>query len=76
MLNKHTLFRPSKAESKADATTKIVQGIVEAETTARQAKTERLRSARAERDASEAAQKAAAPQKKPRRRSAAKAPKS
>ena len=73
MPTKHTLFRPSKAETKADATTKIVKGIVESETAARQAKTARLRAARAERDASEAAQEAATAQKKPRKKSAAKA---
>ena len=73
MPTKYTLFRPSKVESKADATTKIVKGIVEADTVARHAKTARLRAARAERDASEAAQKTAAPEKKPRRKSVAKA---
>ncbi len=73
MPTKNTLFRPSKVESKADSTTKVVKGIVEDETAARQAKTARLRAARAERDASEAAQKAAAPQKKPRKKSVAKA---
>jgi hypothetical protein len=73
MLNKNTLFRPSKAESKADATTKNVKGIVEAETAARHAKVAKLRAARAERDASET-QEAPAPKKKPRKKSAAKAP--
>ena len=74
MPSKDTLFRPSKAETKADSTTKIVKGIVDAETAARQAKVARLRSARAERDAFEAAQKPATAPKKPRRKSAAKAP--
>ncbi|MBM9594760.1 hypothetical protein [Roseitranquillus sediminis] len=74
MQNKHTLFRPSKIESKADATTKIVKDISEAETAARHKKTARLRAAREERDASEAAQRAAAPKAKPRKKSVAKAP--
>ena len=76
MLTKNNVFRPSKAESKADATTEVVKGIVEADTAAREAKTARLRAARAERDASEAAQRAASPQfqKKPRKKSVAKAP--
>lgn len=59
MVTKHNLFRPSKAESKADATTTVAKGIIEAETSAREAKVERLRRARLDRDASEA--KAEAP---------------
>ena len=65
MRTKHTLFRSSAAESKADATTKIARGIVEAETAARQANMARLRAAR---DASGAAQKVPGQKKKPRRK--------
>lgn len=51
LLNKNTLFRPSQSETKADSTNKIAGDMIEAETTARQDKTQRLRAARLERDA-------------------------
>jgi hypothetical protein len=38
--------KPSKQEAKADATTQLVRQIMDKETTAREAKTERLRRAR------------------------------
>lgn len=63
MVTKDSLFRQSRPETKADATTKIAKGIIDAETDAREAKTARLRKSRAERDASEAAQKAQKPAK-------------
>lgn len=69
MLNKDNLFRPSKAESKAESTTKIAREIIGAEVAERDAKTARLRAARAERDASEAAQK---PAPGPKKRASAK----
>lgn len=52
MLNKNTLFRPSKPEAKSDTVSRIATGITEAETTAREAKTRRLRAARLEREQS------------------------
>ncbi len=64
MVTKDTLFRPTKSETKADSTTRIARGIIDAQATARQAKTARLHAARAERDASEAARKAANPPKR------------
>lgn len=67
MVTKDTLFRPSKAESKADSTTKVAMGIIDSETAARDVKTARLRAARAERDASEAVATAAAATDKPRK---------
>lgn len=53
MATKNTLFRPSKAESKADTTTSVAKSIIESEKSERLAKTERLRKARQERDAAE-----------------------
>ncbi|MGB3390651.1 MAG: hypothetical protein WBA88_22025 [Pseudaminobacter sp.] len=38
--------KPSKQEAKADATTRLVQAIIDNEASAREAKTERLRVAR------------------------------
>jgi hypothetical protein len=38
--------KPSKQETKADATTRAAQGIITSEVSARKAKTERLRAAR------------------------------
>lgn len=69
MVTKHDLFRPSKAESKADTTTTAAKSIIAAETSEREAKTERLRKARLEREASE--QQAEAP-KAPKKRAATK----
>ena len=73
MLTKNTLFRPSKAESKADSTTKVAMGIIDSETAAREVKTARLRAARAERDAFEASNEASSPAKTPKKKRAAKA---
>lgn len=46
----NAIFRPkpSKQEAKADATTQLVRQIMDKETTTREAKTERLRRARLE----------------------------
>jgi hypothetical protein len=65
MATKNTLFRPSKAESKADTTTSVAKSIIESEKSERLAKTERLRKAREERDAGE---EQAEPAKTPRSR--------
>jgi len=46
------LFKPSAAETKNDAATKAAKRIVESEAAARNAKTERLRKARIEREQS------------------------
>ena len=72
LLNKNTLFRPSAAETKADSITKIAKAMIEADASARQAKTQKLRAARLERDESEKAQKVASPQKKTRKKPASK----
>lgn len=68
MVTKHTLFRPTRTETKADTTTSVAQSIVASETSAREAKVERLRKARLEREASEAPKTASKP---PRKRTAA-----
>jgi hypothetical protein len=52
MVTKHTLFRPTRTETKADATTSAAQSITASEAAAREAKVERLRKARLEREAS------------------------
>jgi len=51
MVTKHSLFRPTKMETKADTTTSAAKSIIASETTAREAKVERLRKARLEREA-------------------------
>jgi hypothetical protein len=71
MATKDTLFRKSKSEIKAESTNQTAKGIIEAEKVERQEKTARLRAARAERDASEAAQKASMPPAKPKRKRSA-----
>lgn len=63
VLNKNTLFRPSKPEAKSDTVSRIATGITEAETTAREAKTRRLRAARLEREQSGKKQASASPPK-------------
>jgi hypothetical protein len=69
VLNKHNLFQATKAKTKADTTTSIAMGIVEADAKERDQKTLRLRAARAERDASEKARVNAGPaEKKPSKR--------
>lgn len=52
-LTRDTLFRPapSKAETKADITDRVAREIIEAETSRRQALTEKLRAARLEQEA-------------------------
>lgn len=68
MVTKHTLFRATKTETKADATTSVAKNIIASETSAREAKVERLRKARLEREAA-----TPAPEPKPKtRKSAAK----
>ena len=75
-MNKNTVFRPSKAETKAESTNTFVKAIIEGETATREAKTARLRAARAERDANakihEEAQKASTPKKTPRKKASPK----
>ena len=73
MLDRYTLFRSSKAASQTDNTTRISKGITDDETSAREAKTLRLRTARLERGAAEMAQRATSPQIKSRKKSPAKA---
>lgn len=65
--DKNTVFRPTASETKADSVTKIVKGMIDADTSAREAKTQRLRAARLERDISEKAEAATAPKKKSRK---------
>ena len=72
MLSKDNLFRPSKSESKSDSVNKIAKGMIEADTSARQDKTQRLRAARLKRDESEKAQQPASSQKKTRKKSSSK----
>ena len=64
----NSVFKPtlSRMESKNDATTRAARGIVDTETAAMDAKTERLRAARLAREAS--AEKPAAPEKRRRAR--------
>ncbi|MFD1331615.1 hypothetical protein ACFQ4O_06330 [Methylopila musalis] len=74
-LTKDSLFKPSKAEAKGDATTRAARAIIDQETARRDAKTERLKAARLARDEAEqaaAAQAAPAPARK-RRAAVAKA---
>ena len=68
MVTKHTLFRATKTETKAEATTSVAKNIIASETSAREAKVERLRKARLEREAATPADEAPA---KPRKRAAA-----
>ena len=65
--NKNTVFRPTASESKADNVTRIVKEMTEADTSARQAKTEKLRASRIERDISEKSRIEEAPKKKVRK---------
>jgi len=48
---KHTLFRASRSQTKAESTTIVAKGLIEKETAARDAKTSRLRAARLEHEA-------------------------
>ena len=61
MLTKETLFGLSKAESKADSTARVAKGIINDEAALRDAKTQTLRTARLEREASGEAQTPAKP---------------
>ncbi|WP_175550293.1 hypothetical protein [Palleronia salina] len=67
--NKNTVFRPTASETKADNITRIVKDMVEADSSARQAKTQKLRAARLARDISEKARLEPAPSKKVRKTS-------
>lgn len=67
MVTKQTLFRPSRMESKADATTTAARSIIDSETSARDAKVARLRKARLDREAAEAEAPAEPPKKAARR---------
>lgn len=57
--------KPSRHETKADATTRAAREIIDHETSAREAKTARLRAARL---AVQATEKPASPVRKPRRK--------
>ncbi|MBN2907850.1 MAG: hypothetical protein JXJ18_14155 [Rhodobacteraceae bacterium] len=70
MLTRDTLFRPVKPQTKADTTTEIARGIIQADADAREAKTHRLRTARLEREAFGHTQQPASPDKKPRKKPA------
>lgn len=52
MASKQTTFTPSLSEAKAASTTSVVKGIVEKQSADRQAKTDRLRAARLEKEIS------------------------
>lgn len=52
-MTKDTLFRPSRMETKAETTTAVAMGMIDKESAARDAKTQRLRAARLEREAAE-----------------------
>jgi hypothetical protein len=64
MVTKHTLFRPTRTETKAGATTSAAQSIIAGEAAARKAKIARLRKARLEREASAGPAEAAKPTRK------------
>lgn len=68
-MNKNTVFRATASETKADSVTRIAKGMIDAETSARQAKTQRLRTARHERDVSEKALAESTPKKMSRKNS-------
>ncbi len=65
-ITEHTLFRPrrSKAETKAEITDQSARAIVGAEARLREAKTARLRKARLESEANEAAKPAPVKQRR------------
>ncbi|WP_265516114.1 hypothetical protein [Nitratireductor luteus] len=65
-LNQTTLFKPARpsATSKAETTTSVARGIIDAEAKAREAKSARLREARLAQEAAEAANPPAEPAKK------------
>lgn len=67
MSNKNTVFRPTASETKADSVTRIAKGMIDADTTARQDKTQRLRMARLERDLAEKEKTETASKKRPRK---------
>jgi hypothetical protein len=67
MVTKHTLFRPTRTETKADTTSSVARDIIAKETSVREAKVERLRKARLEREAFAAADDSA---RKPRKQPA------
>jgi hypothetical protein len=68
-LNKDTLFKApqTRAETVMDKTTRVVREMLDTETEQREAKTQRLRKTRLEREAS-APDEAPAPKAKPRAR--------
>ncbi|WP_439522299.1 hypothetical protein [Marivita sp.] len=68
-LNKDTLFKPAapRAETVMDKTTRVVRDILDTETEKREAKTQRLRKTRLER---EAATQDDTPAAKPKKRAA------
>ncbi|HVI27761.1 hypothetical protein [Hansschlegelia sp.] len=71
-MSKETLFKPSRGEVKGDATTRAAREIIDRERTERDAKTERLRTARLAKEAADEEAARLAPPPAPRR--AAKSP--
>ena len=74
MRTRDTLFRATKAESKADSTTRVAREIIEAETSARDLKVQRLRAARLEKEAAAKIEDAAKPRKGSRGAARSKSP--
>jgi len=66
-LTKTTLFKdtPPRAETVMDKTSRVVKGILETEAEKREAKTQRLRKTRLEREAATSAQEPVVKPKKP-----------
>ncbi len=72
-MSKETLFKPSRGEVKGDATTRAAREIIDRERAERDAKTERLRTARLAKEAADEEAARLAPPPAPRR-AAAKSP--
>lgn len=68
MGTKHAPQAPTRSETKAESTHAAVKAIIDKETAAREAKTKRLRAARLAREASDPAEKTAAPKPKTTKR--------
>lgn len=64
MASKKTTFTPSLSEAKAASTTSVVKAIVEKQAADRQAKTDRLRAARLEKEVSLSKEEAPATKRK------------
>lgn len=74
MRARDALFRTKKSETKADSTARISREITEAETSARELKSQSLRAARLERETAKKTQEANNLQRKPQRSARSKAP--